>query len=340
MLPLLARAAALTSKAANFGSKVGGFSSLVQSWDGMFDGWIPRITISHSVTAQGHVNASPRTTLHLALATAFGMSVSKNGDKFSIVAKVDQRSNVAEVEFTLNCSTTASITDGVLSLLPSIRAPNAPGGAGGAGIKDAGITPEQFTRESVDAAVAGVQGKEIPAGPSPTNPIVDLENPPLIVKPRIVGNLALRGLGGLGVQDQPVRAPWLIAKVVLPEPGAREIFQQLAQAQDFSLRDGPKLLFEIAKDSIFSGQPPWPVARNGDVQPFTDIVKFHAPPAAGRQAVGNTKPILTREPAINPQYEQALGVDLKTLVAQVLHDPGVLPPSPKTNEGQPTVVGV
>ena len=46
---------------------------------------------------------------------------------------------------------------------------------------------------------------------------------------------------------------------------------------------------------------------------------------------------LTRLPATNPKPPAYDGTDLRTLVAQVLHDPGVRPPLPKTDKGRPTV---
>lgn len=44
---------------------------------------------------------------------------------------------------------------------------------------------------------------------------------------------------------------------------------------------------------------------------------------------------LTRSDAINPQPPGADGLDLRSLVAQVLHDPGVRPPLPRTDAGPP-----
>lgn len=46
---------------------------------------------------------------------------------------------------------------------------------------------------------------------------------------------------------------------------------------------------------------------------------------------------LTRLPAANPRPPAHDGIDLRTLVAQVLHDPGVRPPLPKTDKGPPVI---
>ena len=105
-------------------------SAGVSAIDGMFDGWLPQMKMTQSVTVQGAKGTSVRATLHMALATAFGMSVSRYGDKFVVRAEVDQVNNVAKVDMTLVSSTLASIikklTEGPAQPPPPKAPPKAP----------------------------------------------------------------------------------------------------------------------------------------------------------------------------------------------------------------------
>ena len=125
----------------------------------------------------------------------------------------------------------------------------------------------------------------------------------------------------------------------------KKLLTELDQVAKFGLLDGPRLIFEAGRQVIYSGNPPWPLNRQQKnpaqpIQPFTLIANFHA--RNKNNIIGridpNAKPIVTSEDAANPQLPQALGVDFVTLVAQVLHDPAVLPPEPRTDNGPATRV--
>lgn len=107
-----------------------------------------------------------------------------------------------------------------------------------------------------------------------------------------------------------------------------------------SVVPGPELLYETARQNVYSGSPPWPLDEpKKRPQPFEMIRDFHSVFQNGKwQPIGKRKPILTSDDAANPQLPQAMGVDLVTLVAQILHEPAVVPPSPRTDAGPPTFV--
>lgn len=127
----------------------------------------------------------------------------------------------------------------------------------------------------------------------------------------------------------------------------KNLLNELDNVARITVADGPRLIYETARQRVYSGEPPWPVANqqaNGakgvPVQPFTLIERFHSRNNINGvpKALADRKPILTSDDAANPQLPQAMGVDLVTLVAQVLTDPGVLPPLPQTDAGPPTLV--
>lgn len=85
---------------------------------------------------------------------------------------------------------------------------------------------------------------------------------------------------------------------------------------------GPGAVWAMARDEIVGGIAPGLMNTFKEQKPFDDMVD---------------KVLLTRVPAANPQPPTATGNDLRTLVAQVLHDPSVRPPLPNTDVGPRTV---
>lgn len=80
--------------------------------------------------------------------------------------------------------------------------------------------------------------------------------------------------------------------------------------------------FDMGLEEIRGGAAPLMINTRQRLKPFDDM---------------RNKVLLTRQPAANPAPPAVDGVDLRTLVAQVLHDPGVRPPLPKTSKGPPVV---
>lgn len=80
--------------------------------------------------------------------------------------------------------------------------------------------------------------------------------------------------------------------------------------------------FHMGREMLNGGKPPVLCNEQDKGGPFDDMVY---------------KLWLTRNPAANPLPPSNDGMDLRTLVAQVLHDPGVRPPRPETDKGPPVV---
>ena len=77
------------------------------------------------------------------------------------------------------------------------------------------------------------------------------------------------------------------------------------------------------KDHIRGGTPPSVFSAELIQRPFSDMQSFLH---------------LTRDDAPNPKPPAFNGLDMRSLVTQVLHDPGIVPPIPKTDKGPPVVV--
>jgi hypothetical protein len=129
---------------------------------------------------------------------------------------------------------------------------------------------------------------------------------------------------------------------------ANNLFREMEQLKAFSPVHGAQLIYELGRQVIYSGLPPWflnaqdpaidlkfgPKIRQG-VEPFTTIRAWHKRPKAGNNA--NDHPIITSGDGENPQFDEYLGVDFVTLVAQMLHDPATNPPKPFTDLGPRTL---
>lgn len=205
---------------------VGGIGKMAQASqgvsaiDGMFEGWIPQVNLTQSVTIQGKKGTSVRTTLHMALATAFGMSVTRNGDKFSIRAEVDQVNNIAKVDFAIVTSSLASIIKAITGGTgPQPSAPNTPAtipatAAGTSGRITSGFFNDPTAGDDTNV-LAGISGVIV----NNTNEFGDLEpqgsdyfgNPKsvLINSPP---DPVVRGVLGPTIQTEPVIAPWLLER--------------------------------------------------------------------------------------------------------------------------------
>jgi len=119
----------------------------------------------------------------------------------------------------------------------------------------------------------------------------------------------------------------------------KRLIEEIGQLEVFKVNQGPQLIYELGRQVIFSGLPPWPLnaqeprGANGKpipVEPFTRIADFHR-----RRPNGN--PIITSGDGSNPQFDQVKGLDFVTLVAQMLHDPAQSPPNPPTDLGPATL---
>lgn len=111
------------------------------------------------------------------------------------------------------------------------------------------------------------------------------------------------------------------------------LLEEAKQIRVFSKTQGAQLVYEIGRQIIYSGRPPWPLQLQNPVvkdkvlpiQPYTEI--------AATFAENRGAPIITAGNGSNPQFSEYLGLDFVSLVAQMLHDPGQNPPRPETDIG-------
>lgn len=100
----------------------------------------------------------------------------------------------------------------------------------------------------------------------------------------------------------------------------------LKHVGDVNRRIGPGGVWDMGMSDIHAGTPPITVTVPG-IEPYTTMYNESAP---------NKKPMLTRKMAANPEVPEIPGkhwpthFDLRSLVAQSLYEPGVLPPPPDT----------
>jgi hypothetical protein len=183
---------------------------------------MPKIEITNRVKVQGRKGTSTRTTLHFALATAYGMSLSRNGEKFAITVHVDQCRNIAEVEYSLHSVNMASIIRGLFPRVnpnPNPQNPFNPDGSPAPGF----LPGRQYTSipRNPNAPVSAdpelrdaIQG----VGPAPSQIAIaepsaeanDFGNPPyVLITPT---SPVVRGIYVNVTQPEPIKAPWLLVR--------------------------------------------------------------------------------------------------------------------------------
>jgi hypothetical protein len=351
--------------ASRFKSGLGNFAWQANSWNDFFRNWMPGITVSYKVKAQGAPGTPTRDVLHLALAAVFGMSVSRRVANLKIQALVNHNLNYVEVVYSVNTvaleyaysrildgTATEALEGAAKTILNNITIP-------GTTIHIDPSIVERITSRIYDNVKDFVGQKEAmqklqqeaARGDDLDNQIIEVQkklkaqlaqqlkeeqelkdkqskdvNPP--VQQKAAANKdKTRGINVPAVNS--VTEPWLAIRNVVGIAAGELLKVKVAKQVDkLTNENGPKMLFELAPGQVFSGPMPWSLAINNKVAPFTQMMIEHAP--------GTNNPLLTRATAENPQLPQAMGVDLKTLVAQVLFDPGTMPPPPRTHAGPPT----
>jgi hypothetical protein len=129
----------------------------------------------------------------------------------------------------------------------------------------------------------------------------------------------------------------IIADIQKFVDGSRDIkaaaLDWIRRVQNVNRVLGPAGIWDIGESNIYAGLTPATMAVP-DIQPYTDMLNWTGPNNAPR-------PLLTRDLADNPEPPQSppnmhtTHYDLRSLVAQALYDPGVLPPSPDTSVALP-----
>jgi hypothetical protein len=113
-----------------------------------------------------------------------------------------------------------------------------------------------------------------------------------------------------------------VAGVINPVQAFKNFVQTAA---DVNRLLGAGGIWDMGQSNIYAGRPPASMILN-QAQPFTDMQEW---------SFVDKRPMLTRDLAYNPEPVEITGMhsthyDLRSLVAQALYDPGVLPPPPDT----------
>lgn len=131
------------------------------------------------------------------------------------------------------------------------------------------------------------------------------------------------GVRDVGLSDAVVAG---IQKFVLGAalPGAA-LREMVKVAADINRLLGAGGIWDMAQTDIFTGKAPASMILN-QAQPYTDMRDW---------SVKDKRPLLTRDLSFNPEPPEIQGMDrthydLRSLVAQAMYDPGVLPPPPDT----------
>lgn len=133
---------------------------------------------------------------------------------------------------------------------------------------------------------------------------------------------AAPGVGKRGQAAEPPAAPDIPAEK--PGPGGRNLLDILKDISDrIRGQIGAAAIWDAEQEVILGGFAPSFAQVARPIIPFDNMVD---------------RLQLNRDPGPNPQPPTATGDDLRTLVAQILHDPGVRPPLPRTNAGPPTIL--
>lgn len=297
----------------------------IQGWNQLFEKVVPSCQHKITVRAQGSKEAPLDDVVHMALATAFGLIPSSKWASSAISVAASHTRNAVEVNYAYKVMTLPAVVGAGMKRLQRVIA------------RDSSL--RQIAGIVNDAATDPL-GTGIGAATDPVGTGGGILGPILDISFRIANNPAkfARGVrsdwgAGGGISDTTPAgngaAPNVTNNPVEQNgPGTadpkkkREMNAAEAINAAIFRAIGADAMYRLGKATILGGVPPAHMELDDRPQPFGRMVD---------------KVILTRKPADNPQPPAALGNDLKTLVAQVLHDPGVRPPLPMTDRGGPTV---
>lgn len=208
---------------------LGATLSLLGSIDSMIANWMPHTTIINRVRCQGKKGTPVRATLHLALATLYGMSISRKGHAYSITATVNHRDNVVELESMLTTTSFGGLAPDTEDQEPDYK-PNqsdSPRYPGPPDLQMWSMGPSSgFSSTSELKSRPGSSSLDLPLEQrilgylsnypesSITEPPTDDGdgNPKLILKQVQDPNL-YRGVNRDTKQSNPTKAPWLLTRL-------------------------------------------------------------------------------------------------------------------------------
>lgn len=287
---------------------------------------IPSVTHKITVQAQGGPATHLSAVSHLALATAFGLiPFSPKWLSTSVISvTVEHTTNTVLVEFGYKSWTTGDIVSRMMKgVREQIEKSAQKVGEGATKLKSG---DPDTVREGADDIKFGLAPWFIGLLPGLLRRGVTGAQK---VPPNWNAGPGLKNSGGTGEQptipDNRVQDPQRPAE----NGDKKKAFEETEiKASVISGAIGAMSIYRLGRHTIRGGQP-FGLFDPGDAQrpePFKSMIG---------------KPILTRDAAANPAPPRGTaavsGLDLRTLVAQVLHDPGVRPPLPQTDKGPPMV---
>lgn len=330
----------------------------IQSWFDIFAQYFPHIKHTVSVKAQGGSRTQANRVVHTALAIAFGCMRQTRIGKIELSVTLDHTNNAVELEFSVGSLALVEALEGLDKILgmAGVSTPNEEedfiedvaaevGSFGTMGIlspeaiKAAGrrlgkflydqykkTTQEEFEKffGGIGAAAADIQNKN---------------------KDQVPGIDRKGGPDDAGVPPGP---PDNLKKAQNDEPANSMLRRALSIYRHVSEGLGQGVIWKLGRFEIRGGKAPKVLQKDkpeaAKNQGLGGIVKNAADQITGADTFEKLegRVILTRAQAKNPQMPTGLadmaggfgfGTDLRSLVAQVLHDPGVRPPIPLTDRG-------
>ena len=213
---------------------IGAASSLIGSIDSLISNWLPHTTLINRVRCQGKKGSPVRLTLHVALATLYGMSLSRRGNAYSITATVNHRDNVVELESMLTTTSYGGLipfpgqddlpdradrdkfVPPVNPGPPDFQMWSAAPPSGFSGFSsmstlkcDPGVSSSDLPLER---RIIGYTPSYDPADITEPPPDISTGNPSLIVK-AVIDPTLYRGVNKDTKQSNPVKAPWLVTRL-------------------------------------------------------------------------------------------------------------------------------
>jgi hypothetical protein len=348
----------------------------LSSFDQIFSKYFPRIQQTVHVQAQGGPKAKGNAVVHTALAVAFGCIRQKRLGLVNLNVTVNHTKNSAEVVFSISSlALVEALSQGsrLLDYLTSrealddfLKSQDAVAEVGSAAtlgvvppdlIRAAGEAIGEKWREEINALDRALTGGRITGAPPDkaerdrlqaelddlTRQVADIQR-----RKQVPGVVRKGGPDDAGVPPDPPKAN--LQKPEQDQPATRMARAAFGIYKKVSQTLGQGIIWRLGRDEIRGAPAPAVLKKDlgAEAGGLFGVIGRVGDIATGADTFDKLtgQVILTRNPAPNPQMPAGaadkfggfgFGTDLRTLVAQVLHDPGVRPPLPHTFAGPPPV---
>jgi hypothetical protein len=338
----------------------------IHSWFDIFAQYFPHIKHTVSVKAQGGSKTQANRVVHTALAIAFGCMRQTRIGKIELNLTLDHTSNAVELEFAVSSMAQVEALEALSNLIGFEEVAS----DGEDKDKDKNRPPslaEKLTANAMSLVTLGIVSPEtiIENGRDVEEYLQKLKREAQEKEAKERGDHLKEKLGDVqnknpgqvpgidrkgGPNDAgiPPDPPDNMNKQEDDEPASWLLRRALAVYRTVSDMLGQGVIWRLGRYEIRGGKAPGVLNKdkpNADKnRGLVGIIKNATDQVTGANAFSQLegKVILTRSKAKNPQMPTGLadsagglgfGTDLRTLVAQVLHDPGVRPAIPLTDRG-------